>query len=218
MTRTIHLGYFPWQIHFSSSHYSIIKHGFSYFTKHLPVRAFTIRGPLWSSSIFTSYQPWKNNNESYLHQALLGPLPKTLFYGSFFKGWHQRQPTLINNLCIPKSYEKSLRLITTHVELFFRIFFLSFVHSWWFCNPDCCSSFSPILSPRFILFIYFLSIHDQVWFYFTLQFLMCLHYSLHSWLLFFHLLLCISSILRIFLKTVSWMPFQQQPPYPTPWL
>ena len=98
MTRTIHLGYFPWQIHFPSSHYSTIKHGFSYSTKRLPVRAFTIRGPLWSSSIFTSYQPWKNNNESYLHQTLLGPLPKTLCYGSFFKGWHQWQPTLINNL------------------------------------------------------------------------------------------------------------------------
>jgi hypothetical protein len=63
MTRTIHLGYFPWQIHFPSSHYSTIKHGFSYSTKRLPVRAFTIRGPLWSSSIFTSYQPWKKNNE-----------------------------------------------------------------------------------------------------------------------------------------------------------
>jgi len=96
MTRTIHIGYFPWQIHFPSSHYSIIKHGFSYSTKRLPVRAFTIRGPLWSSSIFTSYQPWKNNNESYLHETLLGPLPKPLCYGSFFKGWHQWQRTLIN--------------------------------------------------------------------------------------------------------------------------
>ena len=98
MTRTIHLGYFPLQIHFPSSHYSTIKHGFSYSTKRLPVRAFTIRGPLWSSSIFTSYKPWKNNNDSYLHQTILGPLPKTLCYGAFFKGWHQWKPTLINNL------------------------------------------------------------------------------------------------------------------------
>ena len=98
MTRTIHIGYFFWKNHFPSSHYSTIKHGFIYSTKRLPVRAFTIRGPLWSSSIFTSYQPWKNNNESYLHQTLLGPLPKTLCYGSFFKSWHQWQPTLINTL------------------------------------------------------------------------------------------------------------------------
>ena len=98
MTRTIHLGYFPWQIHFPSSHYSTIKHGFSYATKRLPVRDFTIRGPLWSSSIFTSYQPWQNNNESYLHQTLLGPLLKPLCYRSFFKDWHQWKPTLINNL------------------------------------------------------------------------------------------------------------------------
>jgi len=60
--------------------------------------AFTIRGPLWSSSIFDSYQPWKNNNESYLHQTILGPLPNPFFYGTFFKGWHQWQPTLINTL------------------------------------------------------------------------------------------------------------------------
>jgi len=103
MTRTIHLGYFPWQIHFSSSHYSTIKHGFSYSTKCLPARDFTIMGPLWSSSIFTSYQPWKNNNESYLHQTLLGPLPKPLCYGSFFKGWHQWQPTLINKNTVEKN-------------------------------------------------------------------------------------------------------------------
>jgi len=96
MTRTILIGYFPWKNHFPSSHYSTIKHGFSYSTKCLPVRAFTIRGPLWSSSIFTSYQPWKKKNESYLHQTILGPLPKTFFYGDFFKGWHQWQPTLIN--------------------------------------------------------------------------------------------------------------------------
>ena len=96
MTSTIHLGYFPWQNHFPSSHYSTIKHGFSYSTKHLPVRAFTIRGTLWSSSIFTSYQSWQNNNESYLHQTIFGPLPKPFCYGAFFKGWHQWQPTLIN--------------------------------------------------------------------------------------------------------------------------
>ena len=60
------------------------------------MRDFTIRGPLWSSSIFTYCQPWQNNNESYLHQKILGPLPKPLCYGDFFKGWHQWQPTLIN--------------------------------------------------------------------------------------------------------------------------
>ena len=97
MTSTIHLGYFPWKNHFPSSHYSTIKHEFSYSTKHLPVRDFTIRGTLWSSSIFTSYKTWQNNNESYLHQTILGPLPKLLCYGAFFKGWHQWQPTLINN-------------------------------------------------------------------------------------------------------------------------
>jgi hypothetical protein len=37
--------------------------------KRLPVRDFTIRGPLWSSSICTSYQPWQENNESSLHQT-----------------------------------------------------------------------------------------------------------------------------------------------------
>ena len=82
----------------TSSHYSTIKHGLSYSTKRLPVRDFTIRGPLWSSSIFTYYQPWQNNNESYLHQTILGPLPKPLCYGDFFKGWHHWQPTFINNL------------------------------------------------------------------------------------------------------------------------
>ena len=108
MKRNIHIGYFPWQIHFPSSHYSTIKHGFSYSTKHLPVRDFTIRGPLWSSSIFTSYQPWQNNNESYLHQTILGPLPKPLCYGAFFKGWHQWQLTLINTPG-PKVEATSLR-------------------------------------------------------------------------------------------------------------
>ena len=90
------LGYFPWKIHFPSSHYSTIKHGFFYSAKHLLVRDFTIRGPFWSSSTFTSYQPWQNNNDSYLHQTILGSLPKPLCYGAFFKGWHQRNPTLIN--------------------------------------------------------------------------------------------------------------------------
>jgi len=56
------------------------------------------KGPLWSLSIFTSYQQWQKNNESYLHQTILGPLPKPLCYVSFFKGWHHWQPTLINNL------------------------------------------------------------------------------------------------------------------------
>ena len=79
-----------------ASHYSTIKHEFSYYAKCLPVRAFTIRGPLWSSSIFTSYQPKKENSESYIHQTLLGPLPKPLCCGDFFKGWHQWQPTVIN--------------------------------------------------------------------------------------------------------------------------
>jgi len=60
------------------------------------MRDFTIRAPLWSSSIFTYYKPWQDNNESYLHPTILGPLPKPLCYRSFFKGWHQRQPTLIN--------------------------------------------------------------------------------------------------------------------------
>ena len=88
MTRTIHLRF----------HYSTLKHGFSYSAKHLPMRDFTIRGPLWSSSIFTSYQPWQENNESSLHKKNLGPLPKTLCYQAFFKVWHQWQPTLIKNL------------------------------------------------------------------------------------------------------------------------
>ena len=66
--------------------------------KSLTVRDFTIRGPLWSSSICTSFQPWQGNNESYLHQKNLGPLPKALCYQAFFKGWHQWQPTLINKI------------------------------------------------------------------------------------------------------------------------
>jgi hypothetical protein len=56
MTSTIHLGYFHSQIHCPSSHYSLNNHGFSHSAKSLPMRDFTIRGPLWSSSIFTSYQ------------------------------------------------------------------------------------------------------------------------------------------------------------------
>jgi len=101
--RKWHEKHYPYRIvslknSLSSSHFSTIKHGFSYSAKRLPVRDFTIRGPHWISFIFTSYQPWKNNNESYLHQKILGPLPKPLCYGAFFKGWHQWQPTLINNL------------------------------------------------------------------------------------------------------------------------
>ena len=84
--------------HITHDHYSTIKHGFSYSTKSLPVRDFTTRGPLWSSFIFTSYQPWKKNNESCLNQTILGPLSKPLCYGAFFKGWHQWQPTLINKI------------------------------------------------------------------------------------------------------------------------
>ena len=46
----------------------------------------------------TYYQPWQEDNVWYLNQTKLGPLPKPLCYRDFFKGWHQWQPTLINNL------------------------------------------------------------------------------------------------------------------------
>ena len=62
------------------------------------MRDFTIRSPLWTSSIYTYYQPWQYNNNSSLHQTILGPLPNLCATGAFFNGWHQWQPTLINNL------------------------------------------------------------------------------------------------------------------------
>jgi len=79
------------------------------------MRAFTIRGPLWSSSIFTSCQPWQGNNESYLNQTILGPLPKPFCYGDFFKRWHQWQPTLINTIYL--ECEKSRLQCTSIVEV-----------------------------------------------------------------------------------------------------
>ena len=68
----------------------------SYSAKHLPVRAFTIRGPLWSSSIFTSYQPWRDKNWFIFTSNNIGSITQPSCYGAFFKGWHQWQPTLIN--------------------------------------------------------------------------------------------------------------------------
>ena len=152
MTRIIHLGYFPWKIHFPSSHYSTIKHGFYYSTKCLPVRAFTIRGPLWSSSIFTSYQPWKNNNESYLHQTILGPLPKPLFYRDFFKGWlHQWQPTLIKNLPLEESPVAQRTSMTTNLNQEYPP--LGLMATLW-CNNEIISLMLPLepcLCPLYLI-------------------------------------------------------------------